>query len=101
MYDSERISRRSVLKATGTAAAVAVGGAGTAAAFSVGDCVVTVRSADAWIEACPPDGKTRDVPEGTTGTVQDTCFHDGTEYLQVEWNDYPLTWVSEDDVDGC
>lgn len=98
----DNVTRRGVLKATGGAAAAVVVGAGTAAAsFTEGQCVVTTTSADAWIEACPPDGKTLDVPEGSTGTVAETCYHDSIQYAQVEWDSHPMSWVSTEDLDYC
>lgn len=97
------IRRRTVLQraAAGVGGAVALGAAGPVGEASAATCVVTITLADAWLDACPLAGDADDVPEDEYGTAYEECFGDGTYWLHVDWDNYPHSWVSEEDIDYC
>lgn len=104
MTDSDRVTRRSVLKATGAAAAAGVVGAAPAAAsFTEGQCVVMAeRITNAWTEACPTSGPTPPPTVGQTGTVTATCWDGTTIWVQVDWTAFPSgVWVPHTALDYC
>ncbi len=101
MSNSDRVTRRSVLKATGAAAGAAVTGAAPAAAsFVPGQCVVvTTTHAEAWEEACPPSGPSLPPEMGTEYTILERCY-DGTDvWVKVDEDWEP--WVRTSTLDYC
>ncbi len=102
MSDSDRMTRRSVLKATGAAAAVGVGSAGPVSAFTEGQCVVlSTEVFQAWLHACPLQGSTDSPPFGDTGTVLNTCWDGETRWVKVEWTPDSVKWVPHCSLDYC
>lgn len=104
MSDSDEVTRRSVLKATGAVAAAGVVGAAPAAAsFTEGQCVVMAeRITNAWTEACPNSGPTPPPTVGQTATVTATCSVDSTIWVQGDWAGFPSgVWVPHTALDYC
>lgn len=104
MSDPDEVTRRSVLKATGAAAATAaVGAAPAAASFTEGQCVVMAESiTNAWTEACPTSGPTPPPTVGQTATVTATCSVDSTIWVQADWaGGLSGTWVPHTALDYC
>lgn len=104
--DTDAITRRTAIRATGAAVAAGVGSTGFVAAdagtadHSPGDCVVTNKEAEAY-DDCPSGYHVWDVEEGTPGTVQETCTdqYDRT-WVTVYFNCIDETWtVAEEDLD--
>lgn len=101
--DTGAVRRRTVIKRAaaglgGALALVAVRPVGEAAADV---CVETVRTSTTWLDACPRTAEAFDVPPDESGTAYEECFSDGSYWLRVDWNSYPDTWISEDDVQYC
>ncbi len=97
----DSVTRRSVLKATGAAAAAGIAGAAPAAAsFVAGQCVVvTTMPSEAWIEGCPFSGATLPPTTGSEYTILETCY-DGTDLwakLDAGWQ----PWVRTSNLDYC
>ncbi len=106
MTDSDRVTRRSVLKATGAAAAAGVVGAAPAAAsFVPGQCVVVATSPSAaYDSACPPSGTTFAPPEGNHYEIVETCSTDGTLYARLcaSWRPWvPVSALDYADSSNC
>lgn len=105
MTDPDRLTRRSVLKAT---AAAASGGllASPAAAGHLqrGDCADVTFDTDLWGEACPLGDPKGTVPAGTRGSIHDECIDDdGIEwaYLLTRTDPGNSGWVRESDLEPC
>lgn len=101
MTDTDRVTRRSVLKATGAAAATAAVGTAPAAAIMPGECAVLARTTDLYIEACPPTGLFTTADPGPTGTVLEVCRDGVTEWAKIDWDGLPISWVDMDDLGPC
>ncbi len=109
MTDTDRLTRRSVLKATGAAAsggAVLAGAAGSVAAghVGIGDCVEVTASSGLYRDACPRGDLVGTISAGTRGSVGNTCTDaDGEEWVYVNSreNRTQQGWVFGANVEPC